>query len=55
MRRRTSRPSHVLDGVRKKYETDRQPETLQEASKYLGRLTGGRYKRICRASKRQHG
>jgi len=38
--------SHVLDGVRKKYETDRQPETLQEASKYLGRLTGGRYNRV---------
>lgn len=38
--------SYVIDGVRKKYETDRQPETLQEASKYLSRLTGGHYKRI---------
>ncbi|HUY31799.1 MAG TPA: AAA family ATPase [Pirellulales bacterium] len=38
--------SCLIDGVRKKYETDRQPETLQEASKYLSRLTGGHYQRI---------
>lgn len=38
--------SHMLDGVRRSYETDRQPETLAEASGYLQRLTQGKYTRI---------
>jgi uncharacterized protein YhaN len=38
--------SRLLDGVRRSYETDRQPETLQEASKHFQRLTGGRYTRV---------
>ena len=38
--------SLALDAVRKSYETDRQPETLAEASSYLKRLTAGRYPRI---------
>lgn len=36
----------VLDQVRKQYEAERQPETLQEASKHLERLTEGRYTRV---------
>lgn len=36
----------ALDGVRKKYETERQPETLQEASLYLKELTLGQYGRV---------
>ena len=36
----------LLEAVRKRYETDRQPETLREASQYLGRLTGGHYTRV---------
>lgn len=36
----------VLDEVRKLYEAERQPETLQEASLYLKRLTEGRYTRV---------
>jgi uncharacterized protein YhaN len=36
----------VLDKVRKLYEAERQPEALQEASKYLKRLTDGRYTRV---------
>ncbi len=36
----------VLDEVRKLYEAQRQPETLQEASSYLERLTEGRYTRV---------
>lgn len=36
----------VLESVRKSYETDRQPETLREASAYLERFTEGRYRRI---------
>ena len=38
--------SRALDTVRTSYESDRQPETLAEASGYLKRLTGGRYRRI---------
>lgn len=38
--------SLALDAVRAAYESDRQPETLAEASAYLKRLTGGRYPRI---------
>jgi hypothetical protein len=36
----------LLEIVRKRYETDRQPETLREASQYLVRLTGGHYTRV---------
>jgi hypothetical protein len=36
----------VLEVVRKRYETDRQPQTLREASEYLHRLTDGHYRRI---------
>ncbi|HVX14479.1 MAG TPA: AAA family ATPase [Pirellulales bacterium] len=36
----------TLDAVRRTYETERQPEALQEASAYLERLTGGRYVRV---------
>ncbi len=38
--------SQVLEVVRKRYETDRQPQTLREASEYLQRLTDGHYRRI---------
>jgi len=38
--------SEMLEGVRKHYEQTRQPETLQEASRYLSRLTQGRYQRV---------
>lgn len=38
--------SRALDGVRANYERERQPETLKEASGYLERLTGGRYRRV---------
>lgn len=36
----------ILDQIRTTYERDRQPETLQEASGYLDRLTQGRYHRV---------
>ena len=36
----------LLEAVRKRYETDRQPETLREASQYLTRLTDGHYTRV---------
>ena len=36
----------VLDVVRQRYETDRQPQTLREASEYLHRLTDGHYRRV---------
>ncbi len=36
----------VLENVRKSYERTRQPETLQEASAYLERMTQGRYRRV---------
>lgn len=38
--------SRILDSVRKAYETDRQPETLREASIYLGKITQGHYTRV---------
>ena len=38
--------SRVLDTIRTIYEQERQPETLQEASGYLDRLTRGRYRRV---------
>lgn len=36
----------ILDIIRATYERERQPETLQEASGYLNRLTQGRYQRV---------
>ena len=36
----------LLDAIRTTYEQQRQPETLQEASGYLDRLTQGRYHRV---------
>ena len=36
----------LLDSIRETYEQHRQPETLREASGYLERLTGGRYRRV---------
>lgn len=36
----------MLEDIRQIYETERQPETLAEASTYLVRLTEGRYRRI---------
>jgi uncharacterized protein YhaN len=36
----------VLESIRRIYETERQPETLNEASKYLKRFTEGRYTRV---------
>lgn len=38
--------SHTLDQVRRRFERDRQPEALRLASRYLERLTLGRYLRI---------
>lgn len=36
----------LLEAVRRRYETDRQPQTLQQASQYLTRLTDGHYRRV---------
>ncbi len=36
----------IMDRIRAVYERERQPETLQEASLYLQRLTQGRYQRV---------
>lgn len=36
----------LLEAVRRRYETDRQPQTLQQASQYLARLTDGQYPRV---------
>jgi hypothetical protein len=36
----------LLETVRLRYETDRQPQTLREASGYLARLTDGHYTRV---------
>jgi uncharacterized protein YhaN len=36
----------ILQKIRAAYEHERQPETLQEASGYLDRLTQGRYRRV---------
>ena len=41
-----STSSQMLESIREKYESKRQPETLQEASSYLSRLTEGHYTRI---------
>lgn len=41
-----SATTHLLRRVYKRYEKDRQPETLQHASEFLHRMTGGRYARI---------
>ncbi|MGO9110819.1 MAG: AAA family ATPase [Thermoguttaceae bacterium] len=36
----------ILESIRASYETDRQPETLQEASGYFSQMTQGRYHRV---------
>jgi len=36
----------ILETIRTTYEHERQPEALREASGYLDRLTGGRYRRV---------
>ena len=36
----------LLDSTRREFETERQPETLREASEYFARLTEGRYCRV---------
>jgi len=36
----------LVELVRKKYEAERQPETLREASRYFERLTEGKYLRV---------
>lgn len=36
----------LLESIRRTYEADRQPATLQEASGYLRQLTEGRYRRV---------
>ena len=41
-----SATTYLLRRVYKRYEKDRQPETLQHASEYLSRMTGRRYNRI---------
>jgi uncharacterized protein YhaN len=38
--------SQIFELIRESYESKRQPETLKEASNYLGRLTNGKYLRI---------
>ncbi len=38
--------SRVLERVRADYETNRQPETLEEASTHLAKMTDGRYRRV---------
>jgi uncharacterized protein YhaN len=38
--------SLMLEAIRQIYETERQPETLAEASTYLAQLTEGRYTRV---------
>ncbi len=38
--------SNVLESIRENYESQRQPETLKEASGFLKRLTEGQYDRI---------
>ena len=36
----------ILEAIRTSYETDRQPETLQEASGYFKQMTQGHYRRV---------
>ncbi|QDS98929.1 ATP-binding protein [Adhaeretor mobilis] len=38
--------NRILERIRAQYETEHQPETLAEASKYMSELTGGQYNRI---------
>ncbi len=38
--------THLLDKVCEVYETERQPETLREASAFLSQLTDGKYVRV---------
>jgi uncharacterized protein YhaN len=37
---------HLIETVKEDYERNRQPEVLQEASRYLERMTEGRYRRV---------
>jgi uncharacterized protein YhaN len=37
---------NVLESIRSSYETDRQPETLREASGYFQEMTQGKYRRV---------
>jgi uncharacterized protein YhaN len=37
---------YVLESIRKIYETERQPETLNDASRYLAAFTEGKYTRV---------
>ncbi|NOY28758.1 MAG: AAA family ATPase [Planctomycetes bacterium] len=38
--------NRVLERIRTEYEANRQPETLEEASHYMAKLTGGEYRRV---------
>lgn len=38
--------SHILQSLRAKYQRERQPQTLLDASGYLEQLTEGRYRRV---------
>ncbi len=38
--------NRVLERIRADYEANRQPETLEEASRTMAKLTGGEYKRV---------
>jgi len=38
--------NRVLERIRTDYEAHRQPETLEEASRYMAKLTGGEYRRV---------
>ncbi len=40
--------SQLLDELRQRYQRQYQPETLQEASEYFRRMSGGRYQRVWR-------
>ena len=44
--RTVSTMGHLLKTVYKKYEKERQPDTLRDASHYFQRMSGGRYLRI---------
>ncbi len=38
--------NRLLESIKHDYERNRQPETLREASEYLSRFTGGKYRRV---------
>ncbi|NOY41978.1 MAG: AAA family ATPase [Planctomycetes bacterium] len=38
--------NRVLERIRSDYEANRQPETLEEASQYMAKLTDGQYQRV---------